>query len=195
MSDQKPALYEIVDRRKDVSILLRQFISGGAPEQTTVLDLMERYGELDGEIIYRYATAFTQVDHTLSDPQQAQLLALRTNLLGSLSLPSEAYLFATPIAVPEIPDSDFCWRPQHTPREQPAQPINRSITQDEKMTLKNGKGSSMYKKLLISIFLLALLLASACSSAPISGPDMAALAPAKATEQITSQTPARNHPI
>jgi hypothetical protein len=107
VEDQKPALLEIVDRRQDVSTLLRQFISGGAPSQTAVLDLMERYGELDGEIIYHYATAFVQVSQSLNAAQQAQLAALRTDLLGDLSYPSGAYLYSQPIPMPVIPDSDF----------------------------------------------------------------------------------------
>jgi hypothetical protein len=107
VEDQKPALYEIVDQREDVATLLRQFISGGTPDQSTVLDLMERYGELDGDIIYRYATAFAQVRTSLSAEQQAQLDSLRTELLGDLSYPSGAYLYAQPISMPVIPDTDY----------------------------------------------------------------------------------------
>jgi hypothetical protein len=74
---QKPALYEIVDRRTDVATLLRQFMSAGTPDEAAELDLMDRYGELDGEILYRYATAFAQVSTMLSDGQRAQLVAMR----------------------------------------------------------------------------------------------------------------------
>ena len=104
---QKPALYEIVDRREDVASLLRQFMTGGTPDQAAVLDLMERYGELDGEIVYRYATAFTQVGQSLTAEQQAELTAMRTDLLGELAYPDGAYLYSEPIPMPEIPSSDF----------------------------------------------------------------------------------------
>jgi hypothetical protein len=105
---QKPALYEIVDRREDVAILLRQFMTGGAPNQDTVLDLMARYGELDGEIVYRYATVFAQVGQSLTAEQQAELDALRLQILGpDFLFPTGAYLYAEPISMPEIPSTDF----------------------------------------------------------------------------------------
>jgi hypothetical protein len=107
VSEQKTALYEIVDRREDVSTLLRQFMSGGAPDKATVLNLMERYGQLDGEIIYRYATAFAQVHSSLTADQETQLLTLRTDLLGTLSFPSGAYLYSQAIPMPTIPNSNF----------------------------------------------------------------------------------------
>lgn len=107
VNEQKPALYEIVARREDVAELLRQFISGGTPDQEAVLTLMGRYGELDGEIIYRYATAFAGVGQELDAAQLAQLLAMRTDLLGDLAFPGGAYLYSQPIAMPTIPDSDF----------------------------------------------------------------------------------------
>ena len=107
VEDQKPALYEIVDRREDVSVLLRQFMTGGMPDQNTVLTLMERYGELDGDIVARYATAFAQVFQTLTANQRAQLVTLRTDLLDDLAYPSGAYLYSQPIPMPTIPNTDF----------------------------------------------------------------------------------------
>jgi hypothetical protein len=104
---QKPALYAIVDRRTEVATQLRRFISGETPDQAQVLSLMEAYGALDGEIIYRYATAFAQVGHNLTDAEQTQLHALRTQILGPLTLPTGAYLYAQPISMPTIPASDF----------------------------------------------------------------------------------------
>jgi hypothetical protein len=104
---QKPALYEIVDRRDDVSTLLRQFMNGQTPDREAVLSLMDRYGELDGEIIYQYATAFSQVNATLTDEQRSQLTAMRIDLLEELSYPTGAYLFAQSIEMPAIPDTDF----------------------------------------------------------------------------------------
>jgi Spy/CpxP family protein refolding chaperone len=107
VDDQKPALYEIVDRREDVALMLRQFMTGGVPNQTTVLSLMEQYGELDGEIVYRYATAFAQVNQTLTAEQQTTLMTLRTDLLEDLAFPDGAFLYADPIAIPTIPNTDF----------------------------------------------------------------------------------------
>jgi hypothetical protein len=104
---QRPSLYEIVDRREDVSTLLRQFMTGRVPDRDTVLTLMERYGELDGDIVFCYATVFAQVATTLSDAQRAHLTTLRADLLGGLAFPSGAYLYSQPIAVPQIPNTSF----------------------------------------------------------------------------------------
>jgi hypothetical protein len=108
---QKPALYEIVDRREDVANLLRQFMYGGIPNQASVLGLMERYGELDGEIISLYASAFAQVNQALTAGQLAALQTLRTDLLGDMAYPSGAYLYSEPITMPEIPATDFLFSP------------------------------------------------------------------------------------
>jgi Spy/CpxP family protein refolding chaperone len=104
---QKPALYAIVDRREDIATQLRRFIAGETPDQAQVLAWMDDYGALDGEIIYRYATAFAQVGQTLTAAQRTQISALRTQILGDLSLPAGAYLYAEPISMPTIPNSDF----------------------------------------------------------------------------------------
>jgi hypothetical protein len=82
-------------------------MTGGTTDRATVLSLMARYGELDGEIAYRYATAFAQVNQTLTAGQRAQLMALRTEMLGAMLYPSGAYLDSQPIAMPEIPGTDF----------------------------------------------------------------------------------------
>jgi hypothetical protein len=107
VTEQRASLYEIVDRRQDIATLLRQFISGTTPDQVAVLALMDRYGELDGDIIYRYATTIAQVSQELTDDQRSQLVKLRTDLLGSLSYPTGAYLYANPIPMPDIPNTDF----------------------------------------------------------------------------------------
>jgi hypothetical protein len=107
VSSQKTALYEIVDRREDVAVLLRQFISGSIPSQADVLDLMQRYGELDGEIVFLYATAFAEVRRTLTAQQLSQLTAMRTDLLSSLSLPTGAYLYSEAIPLPIVENTDF----------------------------------------------------------------------------------------
>ena len=89
-------------------MLLRQFMTGGAPDETVVLNLMAQYGELDGDIIARYAAAFAQVGQSLTAAQQTELDALRLQILGADFLfPSGAYLYAEPIAMPEIPNTDF----------------------------------------------------------------------------------------
>jgi hypothetical protein len=104
---QKPALYAIVDQRTAVATALRRFMAGSAPDAAQILALMETYGRLDGEIIYRYATAFAQVNATLTPAQRTQFTAMRSQILGSLMLPSVAYLYSHPIAMTAIANTDF----------------------------------------------------------------------------------------
>ena len=85
-------------------------MDGGAADEATVLGLMKTYGELDGEIVYQLATNFAQVGQTLTDEQKAQLMSLRTELLGDMSIPEGAYLFSQPIPMPDIPNTDFLFK-------------------------------------------------------------------------------------
>ncbi len=103
---QRPWLYEIVERRKDISVELRKFMAGGIPDSTQVISLMTRYGELDGEIIYNFASNFATVNGTNTPSEKDALLALRKEVLGDFN-PTGAYLYATPIAIPSIPNTDF----------------------------------------------------------------------------------------
>jgi hypothetical protein len=68
---------------------------------------MKTYGRLDGEIAYQLATAFAKVGQSLTAAQEADLMELRTKLLGNLATPTGAYLYSEPIAMPEIPSTDF----------------------------------------------------------------------------------------
>ena len=103
---QRLWLYEIVERRKDISVELRKFMNGGSPDITQIISLMTRYGELDGEIIYNFATNFTAVNGTTTTAEKDALLLLRKEVLGDFN-PTGAYLYAQPIAIPEIPNTDF----------------------------------------------------------------------------------------
>jgi hypothetical protein len=110
---QEMDLLRIVDRRQDVATELRKFIAGQTPDQAAVLDMMDRYGEHDGEIVYLYATAFAEVGQTLSSDQIAQLDALRDEILqGEPSTPAGAFLYSTPIDMPSVANSDFLFVPE-----------------------------------------------------------------------------------
>jgi hypothetical protein len=102
---QGPYLEEIVSIREDVSAQLRLFMSGGTPDEDLVLSLMERYGELDGMIVYHFATAFVQINETLTAEQRAELAALRADL--GVSVPPGAFLYSQAIDMPTIEDTDF----------------------------------------------------------------------------------------
>jgi hypothetical protein len=107
---QKPYLTQIVDTRRSVATELRQYLSGGSADQNVVSGLMKTYGELDGSIVYNLAVNFAQVGRSLTAAEKTALGALRTQLLGDLSLPAGAYLYSTPIPMPEIPNTDFLFK-------------------------------------------------------------------------------------
>ena len=106
---QKSDLYEIVDIREDISTQLRRFISGEPVSNTLLLSQADRYGELDGEIVYYYATNLALLNQTLTSDQEADLADLRKLLLGDFDLiPAPyAYRYSDRITMPEIPDTDF----------------------------------------------------------------------------------------
>lgn len=102
---QRNDLYEMVERRRDISAQLRRFMIEESIDSAAVMALAGRYGELDGEIAYYYATQFADVAQTLSSAQHAQLATI-VDALG-YSHASGAFLYSQPITMPEIPDTDF----------------------------------------------------------------------------------------
>ncbi len=102
---QKDDLYSIVERREEISTELRGFISESGIDSTAVISLSEQYGELDGAIVYEYATQFTMVNALLSDQQHAELQTL-VNGLG-YQHPNGTFLYSEPISMPEFENSDF----------------------------------------------------------------------------------------
>jgi hypothetical protein len=107
---QKPSLQGIVETRKEVATELRKFKDGSTADSTTVLSLMDQYGQLDGEIIYNLVVNFTRVSQSLTDEQKDQLLALRKEMLSDLKHPSGAYLYSQAVPMPEIPNTDFLFK-------------------------------------------------------------------------------------
>lgn len=101
---QKADLNEIVEKRQAISIELRRLLTQDSIDEETVLSLAERYGELDGEIVYYYATHFAEVDQSLTSEQRAQLMELR-DLEGFPC--AGAYLYSEKIEMPEIMNTDF----------------------------------------------------------------------------------------
>ena len=110
---QRQDLYEIVDRREDMSTQFRRFIAGQPVSVTEVLSQATRYGELDGEIVYNIATNFATLSQTLTSAQRAEYASLRQQILNGFPLTPEpyAYLYSDRIAMPTIPDTDFLFLP------------------------------------------------------------------------------------
>ena len=101
---QRSDLNQIVATRQAIATDLRAALSGGTIDEPDVRSLSAKYGELDGEISYDYATHFATVGATLTDSQKQQMVALR-NLSGYTC--SGAFLYSQPISMPQGIPSDF----------------------------------------------------------------------------------------
>ncbi len=105
---QKSALNGIVTARTSVSTELRKFLAGETASSETVQTLSEQYGNYEGEMIYYYATYFSQVYQSLTEEQKNQILDLG-NQLGYID-PAGAFLYSAPIDMPEIENTDFLFQ-------------------------------------------------------------------------------------
>ncbi len=110
VSTNSTPLQGIVDTRRAISVELRKFRDGGTADKAVVMGLMEQYGAYDGEIIYNMAVNFAKIGQSLTADEKAQLVSMRTELLGDLSHPSNAYLYSQPVTMPEIPNTDFLFK-------------------------------------------------------------------------------------
>lgn len=106
---QRKLLAETVEVRRAISVELRKFLSGSKADKARLLALGRRYGELDGEMSWLYATAFARVGRTLTSEQRAACVKLR-NLDAYRSAP--AYLYSNPMQkAPTLPNSDSLFSP------------------------------------------------------------------------------------
>lgn len=103
IDEQCDSLKEIAKIRTEVSTELRKAMTGGAVDKAKVYSLIQRYGELDGKMSALYASRFSAVNKTLTKDQRAALIKLRNLTV----VPQGAYRFSTPVAMPEIPNTDF----------------------------------------------------------------------------------------
>jgi hypothetical protein len=92
---QRDSLYagtdNIVQARTDISTLLRSLMTAPVLTDTLkagllakVLEKSRTYGELDGEIVYSYVTAFAQVYQFMNDTQKAHLATLRKTIMSGV---------------------------------------------------------------------------------------------------------------
>ena len=101
---QRQDLNEIVQTRRAIATELRHFQKGETVDKAKVLALSKRYGELDGELAYFYATAFAKVGQTLTAQQKEKLAKLRTINPAD---PRGPFLYSDPIEQPQIANTDF----------------------------------------------------------------------------------------
>jgi phosphatidylethanolamine-binding protein (PEBP) family uncharacterized protein len=105
VATQKSDLLAIVETREAIATELRRFMTSTTIDREAVMSLSERYGELDGAIIYAYATRFAQVNASLTDAQHARL----ESIVGAIGYtPAQgAFLYSQPIAMPAIENTDY----------------------------------------------------------------------------------------
>ena len=101
---QRADLAEIVKTRRAIATELRHFQKGESADQAKVLALSKRYGELDGELAYLYATAFAKVGQSLTAQQKDKLAKLRPINPAD---PHGPFLYSNPIDLPKIASTDF----------------------------------------------------------------------------------------
>jgi len=102
---QREDLNEIVETRRAIALELRRFMTEDSVDRNKVQSLSRRYGELDGEISYYYARAFSEVAKTMTASQKKTLLRLRN--LDARYTCRGAYLYSSPIALPRLSNTDF----------------------------------------------------------------------------------------
>jgi Spy/CpxP family protein refolding chaperone len=101
---QRADLNEIVAKRTAIATELRRPLNGGTIDESAVRSLSARYGELDGEISYYYATHFADVGNTVTSDQKQKMVALR-NLDNYVC--EGAHMYSQPISMPQKIPSDF----------------------------------------------------------------------------------------
>lgn len=136
VDQQRSALNDIVDVRRQVSMQLRRYRTGGEADASATQALMGRYGSDDGALSYAYATAFAKVNGTLNEAQRARLQELRSQTVGTFT-PASAYLYASPIAVPTVRSTDFLFETTTTAAAPTVELSARttSVTRGTKVTI------------------------------------------------------------
>jgi hypothetical protein len=104
---QRKDLAEIVTTRRVIATELRKFQTGATADKGKVLTHSKRYGELDGEMSWFYATAFAKVGQSLTPQQKATLGSLRTN---DPSDPKGPFVYSNPVNNLQIPSTDFLFQ-------------------------------------------------------------------------------------
>lgn len=102
-NQQRKAMAEIVTTRRAISEELRKFQSGKTVDEQKIADLSKRYGELDGELSYLYASTFASIARTLSPEQKTELAKLRHD---DPKNPKGPFLYSQVIAMPTIANTD-----------------------------------------------------------------------------------------
>jgi hypothetical protein len=101
---QRKILREVIEVRRTISVKLRAFLRGDTPAERDIIALGRRYGELDGEMSYEYATAFAVIYKNMSPSQKEKLRALRSHHTRE---EGTAFIYSDRIRLTQLPDSSF----------------------------------------------------------------------------------------
>lgn len=101
---QRADLNEIVQLRRAISTELRRFHKGETADMNKVIALSKRYGELDGEMSYWYASAFARIGQSLSAQQKDRLARMRVTDPRD---PTGPFLYSTPVKLSQHGNTDL----------------------------------------------------------------------------------------
>ncbi len=96
---QKPFLMEMISVRESIATEIRKIFRGKAASQKTIVSLSRKFGELDGEIAYLYANAYTNIKTSFSQSQLQEATQIR-NI--SQYQCKGAFIYAEPSQIPNI---------------------------------------------------------------------------------------------
>jgi Spy/CpxP family protein refolding chaperone len=101
---QRPALRGIVEVRREISEKLRGFLKGAGPSEKEVVALGRRYGALDGELAYEYATAFAAIGKSLTPAQKERIAKLRPQPANESG---NAFIYSDRVRLERVPETAF----------------------------------------------------------------------------------------
>lgn len=119
-AQQRAALSEIVTLRRQIAAALRKFLDDRSPNADAVVAWSRRYGELDGQLSYELASAFTAVGQSLSAEQRTAIQALRAS---GPQAPKGPFLYSQAMdarTLARIGNADALFSP--APKAQPPKP-------------------------------------------------------------------------
>lgn len=105
---QKPALQEIATVRRAIATELRRLLRGETADAKRIESLSRRYGELDGELSYLYASAFGKVGQSLTSAQKATLQSMRQ---ADPNEPKGPFIYSNPVRDLRIGNTDAYFAP------------------------------------------------------------------------------------
>ena len=101
IQQQKAYLMKMVEVRTSIATEIRKMVIGQTIDAEKIMNLSRTFGELDGEIAYLYATAYTDVRQSLTISQMEKAVALRN--ISEYQC-DKVFLYAEPADVPDVND-------------------------------------------------------------------------------------------